>query len=146
MSPVSPCCRTLRQSAAEYLKLCVAEGDLFGLGLALEAAAGDEALAKDHAAGLQEQARLAGFAVRYGAPEKGSSGLHFQVSDAGWMTHSLRVDGAGRLTIRTMVTGLYDHHHLVLQTTPFFFFASFLPFPPCPYRKNPPYIHTSHPP
>ena len=90
--------------AAEYLKLCVAEGDLFGLGLALEAAAGDEALAKDHAAGLEEQARLAGLAARYGAPEKGSSGLHFEASEAGWVTHSLKVDGAGRLTIRTTVS------------------------------------------
>ena len=90
--------------AAEYLKLCVAEGDLFGLGLALEAAAGDEALAKDHAAGLEEQARLAGLATRYRAPEKWSSGLHFDALEAGWVAHSLRVDGAGRLTIRTMVS------------------------------------------
>ena len=93
--------------AAEFLKLCVAEGDLFGLGLALEAAAGDEALAEDHTAGAREQARLAELAARYGAPEKGSIGLHFQASEAGWVTHSLRVDGAGRLTICTMVTTVF---------------------------------------
>ena len=39
------------------------EGDLFGLGLALEAAAEDGALAEDHAAGAQEKARLAGLAA-----------------------------------------------------------------------------------
>ena len=101
--------------AAEYLKLCVAEGDLFGLGLALEAAAGDEALAKDHAAGLEEQARLAGLAARSGAPEKGSSGLHFESSEAGWVTHSLKVDGAGRLTIRTMVSEALCCHNFFLS-------------------------------
>jgi hypothetical protein len=90
------------QPAAEYLKLCVAEGDLFGIGLALEAAAGDEALAKDHAAGLEEQARLAGLAARYGVQENGSNTLRVEASEAGWVTHSLKVDGAGRLTIQTM--------------------------------------------
>ncbi len=84
----------------------MAEGDLYGLGLALEAAAGDEALAEDHAAGVREQARLAGLAARYGAPGKGSIRLHVEASEAGWVTHSLKVDGAGRLTIRTMVFNL----------------------------------------
>ena len=79
------------------------EGDLFGLGLALEAAAGDEALAEDRAAGAMEHARLAGLAARYGVPEKGSSVLHVEASEAGWVTHSLKVDSTGRLTIRTMV-------------------------------------------
>ena len=91
--------------AAEFLKLCVAEGDLFGLGLALEAAAGDEALAEDHAAGVRERARLAGLAARYGAPEKGARKVLVEAAEAeaGWVAHSLAVDGAGRLTIRTMV-------------------------------------------
>lgn len=93
----------LPQPAAEFLDLCMAEGDLYSLGLALEAAAGDETLAEDHAAGVREQARLTSLVARYGTPEKGSSGLHFEPSEADWLAHSFRVDSAGRLTIRTTV-------------------------------------------
>ena len=82
----------------------MAEGDLFGLGLALEAAAGDEALAEDHAAGLKERARLAGLAARCGALEKGASEVLTEAGQ-GSVCHLLRVDGAGRLTIRTTVPG-----------------------------------------
>lgn len=81
----------------------MSEGDLFGLDLALEATASDDMVAKYRATAVREQSRLAGLVARYGIPEKGSSGLHVEESEAGLVTHSLRVDGAGRLTIRTVV-------------------------------------------
>lgn len=78
-------------------------GDIFGLGLAIEIASWDLSRGDDHAAGLTELARLEALIAQYGAPTKGSSSLHAESSDVGWVMHSITVDSAGRITVRTGV-------------------------------------------
>lgn len=99
---------TLPKPAVECLKLCTAEGDLFGLGLALEAAAGNKALVEDCAAGEREQARLEDVVRRYWTQQNGSSRMssrmHVEHSKVDHITHSLRVDSAGHFKICTMVS------------------------------------------
>ena len=75
-------------------------GDVYGLGLALEAAEGDEqALATARA----ELARLEGVARRFSAPGRGSVSVHFEETKGCWVAHEMRVDASGRLTIKTRV-------------------------------------------
>ena len=77
-------------------------GEVCGLGIALEAAEGDEqeALATARA----ELARLEGVARRFDAPGRGSVAVHFEEAEGGWVGHEMRVDASGRLTIKTRVS------------------------------------------
>ena len=76
-------------------------GDVYGLGLALEAAEGDEPEALKARA---ELARLEGVARRFVAPGRGSVALHFEEAEGGWVAHDMRVESSGRLTIKTRVS------------------------------------------
>ncbi len=88
-----------RQTSADHLALAIESGDVYGLGLALEAAEGDEqeALATARA----EFARLEGVARRFGAPGRGSVAVHYEEAKGGWVAHEMRVDASGRLTVKT---------------------------------------------
>ena len=79
-------------------------GDVYGLGLALEAAEGDEleALATARA----ELARLEGIVRRFGAPGRGSVAVHFEEAEGGWVAHETMVDASGRLTIKTSASSV----------------------------------------
>ena len=76
-------------------------GDVYGLGLALEAAEGDEEALETARA---ELARLEGVARRFGAPGRGSMAVHFEESEGGWVAQEMRVDVSGRLAIKTRVS------------------------------------------
>ena len=69
--------------------MCIASGDVFGLGLAV-AAGGD---------GEAEHARLSGITARF--PPSGTAAHHFEAAEGGWLAHHFKVDG--RLTIKTKV-------------------------------------------
>lgn len=96
----------------------MAEGDLYGLSMALEAAAGEKALIKDRSAGVKIKTKLASLAALYGVPKKGSSRTHVEASEAGWVAHLLRVDNGRRLTIRTMVIGFSNVSSRLPQLNP----------------------------
>ncbi len=49
-----------------------------------------------------EHARLAGVAARFAAPAQGSA-AHYELIEGRWVGHTLSVDGAKRLTIKTEV-------------------------------------------
>lgn len=85
--------------AGDYLSLCIKEGDLFGIGLALEAAVGHDRLDEVRALAKAEQSRLAGYLTRFGMPSKGCSELHVVDSDIGWMAHLISVTSFGRLRV-----------------------------------------------
>lgn len=72
--------------------------------LALEAAAGDETLSEDHAAGEKERARLTKLLEHYGRPANGSSAVHVMASEAGWVAISITIDIVGRLMITSAVS------------------------------------------
>ena len=74
------------------MALCVASGDVFGLGLAV-AAGGD---------GEAELARLSGIQARFPPPQRGAAAHHFEAADGGWLAHHLK-DTAGKPTIKTKV-------------------------------------------
>ena len=80
------------QSVGEYVAMCIALGDVFGLGLAV-AAGGD---------GEAELARLSGIQARFPPPQRGAAAHHFEAAEGGWLAHHFK-DEAGRLTIKTKV-------------------------------------------
>ena len=71
---------------------------MFGLGLALQALQAGDAVAE------AEHARLAGVAARFAAPAQGSA-AHYELIEGRCEAHTLSVDGAKRLTIKTKVCG-----------------------------------------
>ncbi len=76
-------------------------GDVYGLGLALEAVEGDEQfIAKSRA----EFARLQGVARQFDTPGRESMAVHFEQAEGGWLAHEIRVDASGRLTIKSIVS------------------------------------------
>ena len=77
-------------------------GDVYGLGLALEAAEGDEQ--ETLATARAELALLEGVARRFGAPGRESVAVHIEEAEGGWVGHEMRVDASGRLTIKTRVS------------------------------------------
>lgn len=99
--------------AIESLELCIEEGDLFGLELALEATVGDEAVANVCETAKIELARMVGLLDRFGSPMRDSSALHVvEIKDC-WIAVLISTDSTGRTTVCTKVF----FHRAVLITT-----------------------------
>lgn len=107
-----PTCRG-SQTPDELLALVLGSGDICRIGLTLKAFEGEVGVKAraDRAIAEEELGRLKWVARKFRRPPKASGLIHFEFVKGVWVSHEMRTDAAGGLTIKTKVRDDYKCYY-----------------------------------